>query len=219
MALQTENTGKIFERAICLVYDVPYDGKYKYGLEAPTELVPRLLKLKELFPQCTHSAKSGARYDFTSTDGTQHLSAKTTKKDGKVAPQVIGQARPEKFCEHVGFVFTDIPTLKKDIQENISKVLCVLFKYTFDCPIVYYNQHTGVTKFIKVINEPNWDLGQEYAWTKNYSDWQGSSTLKIGTTALVEFQFHSKNRTNMAIRWCFENFLKVFSDCLEIVLL
>jgi len=32
----------------------------------------------------------------------------------------------------------------------------------------------------------------------------------------MEFQFHSKSRTNMAVRWCFEEFLVLFKDYLVI---
>lgn len=45
MVLQTEDTGKIFEMAICLAYDIPYDGKYKYSMEIPQKLKLRLSKL------------------------------------------------------------------------------------------------------------------------------------------------------------------------------
>ena len=73
----TEDTGKIFEMAICLAYGILYDGKYKYSMEIPEKLKPRLTKVVELFPMCSHTAKKGARYDFTSlTDETKHLSAK-----------------------------------------------------------------------------------------------------------------------------------------------
>jgi hypothetical protein len=79
--LQTEDTGKIFEMAICLAYNIPYDGNYKYGMEEPERLKHRLSKLLELFPMCSHTAKRGSRYDYTSdTDANKHLSAKTTKK-------------------------------------------------------------------------------------------------------------------------------------------
>lgn len=216
MPIQTENTGKIFERSVCLLYGTPYVGKYKYDVDAAQKLVPRLERLKTLFPECKHSAKSGARYDFTSLDESQFLSAKTTKRDGKVAPQVIGQAKPEKFCQLSGLQFTEVSKLKKDIQENITSVLPILFKYTFDCPIIYYNENKDTIKFIKVKKEINWNEF-EYTWTKKPEDWNGSSTVKIGTTPIAEFQFHSKSRTNMAIRWCFENFLELFSDNLDIV--
>ncbi len=91
MVLHTEDTGKMFEMAICLAYGIPYNGNYKYGMELPERLKPRLLKLTELFPMCRHTANKQARYDFTSLTCDTHLSAKTTKKGGgKVAPQVIG---------------------------------------------------------------------------------------------------------------------------------
>lgn len=48
--LLTEDLGKMFEMAICLTFGIPYDGKYKYGMELPEELKPRLSKLVELFP-------------------------------------------------------------------------------------------------------------------------------------------------------------------------
>ena len=218
MPIQTENTGKIFERSVCLLYGIPYVGKYKYDIETAQKLVPRLERLKTLFPECRHSAKSGARYDFTSLDDSQFLSAKTTKKDGKVAPQVIGQAKPEKFCQLSGLQFTEVSKLKSDIQENIINVLPILFKYTFDCPIIYYNENKDTIKFIKSTREIPWSEYQ-YQWTKKPEDWNGSSTVKIGTVPIAEFQFHSKSRTNMAIRWCFENFLEVFSDYLDVKLL
>ena len=82
--LLTEDLGKMFEMAICLTFGIPYDGKYKYGMEFPEKLKVRLAKLTELFPMCSHTAKKGARYDYTSIDGTQHLSAKTNKKGKKI---------------------------------------------------------------------------------------------------------------------------------------
>jgi len=61
MTLQTEDTGKMFEMAICLAYGIPYDGKYKYSMELPEKLKPRLSKLIDIFPKCRHTAKKGGR--------------------------------------------------------------------------------------------------------------------------------------------------------------
>jgi hypothetical protein len=110
MVLQTEDTGKIFEMAICLAYGIPYDGKYKYGMEIPEKLKLRLCKLTEMFPMCMHTARKGSRYDYTCVDdNSKHLSAKSTKKGGgKVAPQVIGQSQPKKFCDLLGIEYTTI---------------------------------------------------------------------------------------------------------------
>lgn len=218
----TEDTGKIFEMAICLAYQTNYDGKYKYSMEMPEKLSLRLTKLVDLFPMCKHTAKKGARYDFTAlTDDTIHLSAKSTKKGvGKVAPQVIGQCKPPKFCEIIGIDYTNNTNLKQYIQTNIIDILPILVNYTFDCPNIYYNQQQNTIRFISVNNPIEW-TDFNFKWTCNWSEWNNSSTLKIiidgREIQLVEFQFHTKSRTNMAIRWCYENFLTIFKQNLTII--
>ena len=221
--LKTEDLGKIFERAICLAYGIDYDGKYKYGLEAPTALAPRLAKLTELFPACTHTAKRGARYDYTATgDAGLHLSAKTTKGNGKVAPQVVGQAQPAKFCEVLGIPYTDVAALKAYLQSNVTAVLPGLLAHTLDSPTVYYNEATKTIRYITLkegVAIP-WD-SFSYTWSCSAVTWANSSVVKIvvdgKAVPLMEFQFHSKSRTNMAVRWCFEEFLVLFKDYLVVV--
>jgi hypothetical protein len=208
--------------AICLAFDTQYDGKYKYSMTLPEKLKIRLSKLNDLFPKCYHTAKRGSRYDFTSlTDSTKHLSAKSTKKGvGKVAPQVIGQSQPIKFCELVGIDYTTIPNLKTYIQTNVNTILDILIEYTFDCPNIFYNQKNDTIRYITLIKPIDW-LPYKFRWTCNWNKWKNSSTLKIisegNEFALVEFQFHTKKRTNMAIRWCYETFLNIFKDNLNII--
>jgi hypothetical protein len=219
--LKTEDTGKILEMAICLAYGIQYDGKYKYSMEDAETLKEKLTKLPTLFPMCKHTAKKGARYDFTSVeDATLHLSAKSTKKGGKVAPQVVGQSQPQPFCEVIGIEYTSIPDLKRFIQENPAKILSVLVEYTFDCPNVYYNKEKGTIKYITLNRRIDWNYFK-FKWTCDHEKWNNSSTLKIVVQgkefALVEFQFHTKSRTNMAIRWCYENFLSIFKENLTII--
>ena len=36
----TEDLGKIFEMGICLLYEIEYDGKYKYSLEEANSITP-----------------------------------------------------------------------------------------------------------------------------------------------------------------------------------
>lgn len=97
----TEDLGKIFEMAICLYYDTPYDGNYKYSWQEAQSLKNKLNNLTNLFPyNIKHCASRGSKYDFECLDDPSiHLSAKTTKKDGKVCPQVIGQPTHKRFCE------------------------------------------------------------------------------------------------------------------------
>jgi len=220
--LATEDTGKIFEMAICLAYGIHYDGKYKYGMETPEKLKTRLTKVVELFPMCSHTAKRGARYDFTGlADETKHLSAKTTKKGvGKVAPQVVGQSQPKKFCEIIGIPYTTNTDLKAYMQTNILSILPILVSYTFDCPNIYYNEEKNTIRFITLTTPIEW-AKYTFKWTCDWSKWSNSSTLKVVVeekeVALLEFQFHTKSRTNMAIRWCYENFLTIFKQNLSII--
>lgn len=242
--IKTEDTGKEFEMALCLALGTPYNGAYKYGMETPEKLKKRLAPLitQNLFPICKHTASNGSRYDFTSLDDDSiHLSAKTTKKGvGMVAPQVIGQPSPQKFCDIVGLTFTTKENLKTDIQTNITTILPFLVDYTFDCPTLFYNKEQDTIRFIKLITPIVWD-NHIFTWTcyanadvannnKVYANadvaninkvWNDSSTLKIKNgddfIRLIEFQFHTKKRKNMTIRWCYENVLTIFKDNFSII--
>jgi hypothetical protein len=218
----TEDLGKIFEKGICLLYETPYDGKYKYSEDDAMTFKLRLSKLQTLFPKCRHTAKGGALYDFTSEDGKLFLSAKTTKGDAKIAPQYIGQATPDAFCTRIGIPILSVPDLKKYIQDNIGDILSHIDNYTFSCPTVYYNKKTETIKYITKVKDIPWNTYQ-YMWTKSWDKWENSSTLKIITPtkniSILEIQFHSSSRTNMAVRWSFENVLTNFKDYLQIELI
>jgi hypothetical protein len=218
--LKTEDLGKTFEMGICLLYNTPYDGKYKYSMTEAEAFRDRLQPLKALFPECKHTAKGGALYDFTSEDATKHLSAKTTKGDCKIAPQYIGQATPHTFCERIGIPKMSDTELKQHIQENITTILPHLEKYTFSSPIIYYNKKTDVIQYITRESAIPWSTFT-YSWTKPWSEWSNSSTLSIETpgtkkVSILEIQFHTK-RSNMAIRWCFEKLLAQFPTILRAI--
>jgi hypothetical protein len=210
----TEDTGKMFEKAMCLSYGVNYDGKYKYGMSDPEKLSKRLKGVVELYPGYAHTAGKGSRYDFT--NGSNHLSMKSVKKEnGKVAPPVIGQAQPAKFCELLGESYTTTPLLKEFIQANTPKILVKLIEFTFDCPIVFFVQSKQTIRLIRMCGAIDW-IKYEKTWTRSAEQWKNSSTLKIDGVPILEVQFHSKSRTNMAVRWYFENLLNKFRDFFEI---
>ena len=151
--LKTEDLGKIFEMAICLLYEIPFDGKYKYSMEESNVLKTRIQHLKTAFPyKIKHTAKNGSQYDFCGQDDeTIKLSAKTTKKDGKVCPQVIGQPSKKKFCEFFNIELSvSLLEIKEYIISNISNMLNIYFDLTFDCPIIYYNKKSNVLQLIKL---------------------------------------------------------------------
>jgi hypothetical protein len=223
--LHTEDTGKVFEMAICMSYQTPYVSKkqYKYGIERPTALLDRLAQLPHLFPACTHTAEKGSLYDFTSTDSTRHLSAKSTKKDCKVAPQRVGQATPATFCERMNIPFSSVPALKTYIQDNITSLLPTLLTYTFgpNTDVLFYNEKADTIQFITHIAPICWDT-YPISWTCSATEWNNSSTMKMTmpdgkTVSMLEIQFHSSSRTNMAVRWCFDKLLTTFPSAFRIV--
>ena len=211
---------------LCIAYDTPYDGIYKYCINKASDFAKRLKILPELYPNMKHIASKGSQYDFENQEFKNRLSLKTNKnKSNKVAPQVIGQPNPQQFCNLINIEFTSKQSLKKYIQENITVILPILVHYTFDCPIVYYNENSNTIKLIILKKNIEWDK-YNYKWTKNYDNWNSSSTLKIIINkkeyTLLEVQFHSGDtgkRKNMAIRWNFVNFINIFNENLDIKLI
>lgn len=249
--LHTEDTGKIFEKAICDAYGIPYDGPFQYSQAEVDKLTPRLKRLvtDNLFPMCKHTASKGARYDFTALaaeddDGkVRHLSAKSNKKKGgKVAPQVVGQATPQKFwdeCSVSGIgvssaIAPDPVTMKKYIQENIVAIMPMLWRYTFDSPMIYYVRDTDHIRFIAPVadSQPDW-VSFQYSWSRPYDKWTNSTSLRLVTPGgdgggggggggsgkeetIMEFQFHTKSRQNMAIRWSIDKVLTLFAGYFKV---
>lgn len=223
----TENTGKMFEYAFCRAVNISYNGIYRY--EEPSEdLLYRLFPFT--YTDWVHTAAGGSRFDMTEVGNeNNHLSLKTTKKDGKVAPQVIGQPSINKFCELIGIESLSKSQLKNHIQSNISDILPIFEEYTFDCPILYYNEKTNQIKYIQKLEKIKWS-DYEYSWTNDWSQTK-SSTLRvhkpdktnnnntnntIKKISICEIQFHDSSRTNMANRWYFENVLKAFPNNFDI---
>ena len=217
----TEDLGKIFEKGVCLLYGIEYDGKYKYSVEEAQKITARIVKLKDVFPHnLTHSAKNGSQYDFTGAEDTAiRLSAKTTKKDGKVCPQVIGQPSKKKFCDFFGLdQALTLEQIKQYIENgNVASMLSVYFKTTFDCPIVYYNKKKDLLLFIKTLTEIDWtQCVIEFSHIKKNKVWGESSTISINDKTIGEFQVHN-HRDCIKFRWAFENLIEMFKTHFEIV--
>ena len=216
----TEDLGKIFEMAICLLYDTTFDGKYHYSMSDASKLRDRIVKFKTVFPHSIiHTAKNGSQYDFTGLeDATIKLSAKTTKKDGKVCPQVIGQPSKKKFCEYfkIDNATTSLADIKKYIQENVSTMLKTYFEMTFDCPIIYYNKKTDKLLFIKKLLDIDWSNSIiAFSHIKKNKIWNESSSISIDEITIGEFQVHCK-RDCIKFRWAFEKLLDLFKDSFTI---
>jgi hypothetical protein len=220
--LKTEDDGLILEWAVGSAIGAPYKGKFRYSVPKATNLAKRLRGLPAYFPgSYIHTAKGEcAKYDFTSTDvPASYISCKSNKSTGKmVAPHSIGQASPEKFCERVGIPYTDRPTLKADFQkpEITTKLLAQLEHHTFDAAIIYHHKKDETIQVIWQVKPIVWE-GLDYSWTTDAAVWNNSSTLKANGTSILEVQFHSKKRNNMAVRWNFTKLLNLFPECFNIV--
>lgn len=218
----TEDLGKIFEMAICLLYETEYDGKYKYSLNEAHLIKEKIQKLKTVFPyQVKHIAKNGNKYDFVGVgDENIFLSAKTTKKTGMVCPQVIGQSSKKKFCDFfkINMIdFYDLEKIKKYIEENVKILLNVYIFNTFDCPVVYYNKNKNILLFVKLkknINWMNYDINFSHI-VKN-KKWNESSRIMVDTDTIGEFQIHN-HRDCIKFRWSFEKILNIFEENFEII--
>lgn len=216
----TEDLGKIFEMAICLLYEIEYNGKYKYELEEAIVLKDKLHKLKDEFPfKIKHVAKNGNKYDFTCIDDDKIcLNAKTTKKNAKVCPQVIGQPSRKKFCEFFGIdSFFDMEQIKNYIETNVNSLLEMYVLHTFDCPIVYYNKYKNVILFIKQKKAIDWKNHIiSFSHVAKNKKWNESSSISIDGIGIGEFQIH-KHRDCIKFRWSFEKLLKLFDKHFEII--
>lgn len=232
--IRTEDTGIHLEQVLCEVLGIECKSKNKnnYRSEFREEaemLIPRLRRMSAVYHfgehKYEHTAAGGYPYDFTGTiDQTIRLSLKSAKHrdKAKVAPHTIGQAHPDKFAEMVGAPNSEdgAAGLKRWIQENAPALLTVVAGHTFDCPIIYYNKGASTLQYITLREPIDW-AANEYAWSCPCDRWNNSSTLKIKLPdgkfkAIMEVQFHSKSRKNMAIRWAFDSVLRIFSRVFDI---
>jgi hypothetical protein len=220
----SENLGKTFEKAICLLYDTKYYGNTtQYDLLKAQDLMQRTNKLKQIYPTIKHNHKYTSKYDFIIKDSyDRFLSAKTTKTRGKVCPQVIGQCTKKTFCDYFNIINTDIANVKIYIQNNIPLLLKNYFDNTFLCPILYYNEKLDKLAIIKRKEEIIWNqYNLEFRHIQYNKQWLGSTTLYIideitnKNIPLGEFQIHNQ-RDTIKFRWYFENLLNFFSDKFEI---
>ena len=216
--VKTEDLGKIFEKGICMLYNTDYKGKYKYSLEEAAKYKERCKSLVDLFPSCSHTAIRGGQYDFTAVaDENKHLSAKTTKGDGKVCPQVIGQPSKKNFSKYFGIEGTPSnDEIKAYIQANLGKLLAAYNECTFDCPILYYNKASDAMLYITQTSPIAWDdYTYDFSHKKNKKEWNESSSLYVtkdgAEVCIGEFQVHA-HRDGIKFRWNFEKLLALFAD-------
>jgi hypothetical protein len=210
----TEDLGKIFEKAICILYKTEYSSNYKYSIPEAIKLAERLIKLKDLVPyNLLHIAENRNKYDFQVIENNTYLSAKTTKKDGKICPQVIGQPTKKTFCEYFKLdINITLDQIKDHIQINNKYLLKEYSDNTFNCPVIYYNKHKNNLLYICLIKEIEWDqYNIVFSHIIKNKKWNESSTISINNKSIGEYQIHN-HRNCIKFRWSFENILILFKD-------
>jgi len=219
--LLTEDTGKIFEMALCMCFDTEYVGNFKYSMNEATNIKNKinLETLHKLIPdKIVHTAEKGNQYDFGSPENKNyHLSAKTNKKGGRVCPQKIGQGTKKKYCEYFELDINSTPEqIKNYIEPNVNKLLGEYFKYTFDCDIIYYNRHRNQIYFVKTTQPIDWSLYNiSFSHIIKNKQWNESTSISVNNKNIGEFQIHN-HRDGIKFRWAFDNLITMFSNHFEV---
>uniref|UniRef100_A0A6C0JMH7 Uncharacterized protein n=1 Tax=viral metagenome TaxID=1070528 RepID=A0A6C0JMH7_9ZZZZ len=214
----TEDLGLTVEQALCIAFNIPYEGSpFKYDMKEANDIsekiktsasfscIPKIIK---------HTAQKGSRYDYLLEDNS-YLSCKSTKKLGKVCPQVIGQPSKKRFCEY--FKINEETTIKQYILENVKFMLNEYMSHTFDGPMLYYNKKEKTMLYIKLINPIIWDnYIIDFSHITKNKVWNESTTIKINNNSIGEFQVHNK-RNCIKFRWCLEQMLILFKSNFEVI--
>ena len=209
MPPQNDRFGRIAEKALCIILDTNFVGKF------PDEMLPEAQALAVRFaafrphlPEAyTHTAVHGARYDYTCSSG--HLSLKTTLKDYKVCPQVIGQTTKKNWSLHFGLPADSGPTaIKGHIEASLPHILSEYFKYTFESPVVHYHKKSGQGMLIVAHTPIDWS-NAGFTLTRSGDAWAESTTLKSDNVTIGEFQIHN-HRNNVKFRWDLKKLLGAF---------
>jgi hypothetical protein len=209
MPPQNDRFGRIAEKALCLALNTDFVGKFPEQMLPEAEaLAVRFAAFRPHLPgEYTHTAARGARYDYTSPSG--YLSLKTTLKDYKVCPQVIGQTTKKNWSIHFGLPGDSNPdVIKRYIEADLPHILSEYFKYTFESPVVHYNKKNGQGMLIAALTPIDW-TNEDFTLTRSGEAWTESTTLKIGNITVGEFQIHN-HRNNVKFRWDLKKLLAAF---------
>lgn len=208
--IKTEDTGLVFEYALCIYYNVPYDGKFKYEIPKAEEIANTLKYSKFQLYNFTgtdmiHTAAKQARYDFTSKDGKFKFHAKTAKRiaNQKQAAEVIGQGSMKTLINHFNLPITfNRSQFKSWIMENIDTYITEQYNFLFNEPICYFVEDVYECYWITPIKKINVEK-KNITFTKKLENWDNSNTIKYNGISIAEIQFHSSDRVNIVTRFNF----------------
>lgn len=212
--------GITIQKFICEKFDVPMSELAKehfksnsnpallskYDIDDVISLAFKELKLKPV--NClTYTPSDNAMELYNPNNfilsNNKTLSIRTSRKGGKVAPRVVGQAGIDTFNYYFNQFMdkpvTDKEQIKSIIYNHIHEMLPIFFDYLFvsDFTIwLQYNSYDGL--FYTIFNRDSiLDLEFErsnFSFTRDLDQWKESTTLKYKGISIAEIQIH-KNRT------------------------
>ena len=215
--MNNETIGQTAERAICVHFGIETSiSESRISKQICDKILPQL-KLFDL-PHVTESiGHKNTSVDFKCLDG-KTLSVKTLKRDdGKICPQVIGQATLKKWDLHWSLDYNG--ELSKNyerfewIKTNIHRFLNEMLKYTYCCDYLILIRDCDKEpklEYLKKI-EPNYFDKQVITYTQEeyiekYNEKKGkysefSTTLKMGEQSVGEIKFHKSSRKQVKFRF------------------
>jgi len=211
----TEDLGKIAEKAICDLLGTPYNMTFKYPQERVDALRPRFASLAQEFAGYTHTGNSDDLNDFTSADGSKHLSVKTTKKGWKICPQILGQPSRSTFCPSFGLPLDATnDQIKGYIESHALEMMPKYIATTFHCPVLFYCEKTNLCQIITMTEPLAWaEVTLSFSHQEKKKVWNESSTVyaeRAGVkVSLGEFQVHN-HRNCIKFRFDIKNLLALF---------
>lgn len=184
-------------------FETSFDSKYKAEFDSIVDSVFKALNAKPI--KCTtfslNKRNEKIPYNFL-LDNNLTLSVRTNMKGSKVAPRNVGQAGYAKlneyFSEIYGKMIRNQDDIKKLITNQIDEVLPIFFENLFDADIILwiFFDH-GIYKYHFIKSDTVLSMKFEknrLTFTRPYSEWVESTTLKYNDKAIAEIQVH-KERT------------------------
>jgi hypothetical protein len=199
---------------------------FSYPQERVNALKPRFAALATEFPGYVHTGHKDNLNDFTSADGSKHISVKTIKEGSwKICPQLIGQPSRSKFCPTFGLPLD----ISNDDNKSyiVSNVLSMMPKYTettFHCPLLFYHEKKNICQIITLTTQLPWtDVILTFTHLEKNKAWNESSTVhsqrlingKQIKNTVGEFQLHNDpKRPHIKFRFDLKGILATFQSAL-----
>ena len=216
-----ETFGMTVEKAICEIYELKNNiDNIRIDKKIINEIKPLLVKYLNNLKSKPNEYGGGPEYDFMMDNG-KNMQVKTNfNSSDKVCPPKIGQCTKKTFISNIAKKINEDIELNNDndiknfIFNNTKKILKLYIDayYTSDY-ILYIKKPKNKDYFITLYDKINFDEKLlekcEISFTKNPTDWNESSTLRIiykyKKYSIGEFQIHN-NRDGVKFRFNRHNF-------------